>query len=362
MKSREEIKAGMPEVGEEQIALLERLSNASGVSGGEGEVREIVLEEVEGHTDSVEVDAMGNVIVEKRVEGEGLKRVMLSAHMDEVGLMITVDEGEGLYQFERVGGIDIRQLPGKVVEIGKEHVPGVIGARAIHLTTSEQRGVAIDVEKLRIDTGLGSTSEKVKIGDRATFATKFWQNETSVFGKALDDRLGVVTLIELLKNPPENVHLFFVFSTQEEIGLRGAKVAAYKINPDIAFAIDSSPANDFPMPDETENTTYNTIFGQGPAIYVMDRATISDPRLVKFVMNIAQEYKIPYQFRQAGGGGTDAGAMHLQREGIPSISISVPGRNAHTAISIARRKDWGNLMKLVYASLSSISEELILYK
>ncbi|MCJ7623160.1 MAG: M20/M25/M40 family metallo-hydrolase [Anaerolineaceae bacterium] len=358
MKSREEIRNGMPEVGEEQIALLERLSNASGVTGGEGEVRKIVLEEVEGQADSVEVDALGNVIVEKRGAGERLKRVMLSAHMDEIGLMITVDEGDGMYQFERVGGIDVRQLPGKVVEIGKEHVLGVIGARAIHLTTREQREVAIGPEMLRIDTGMGSTSEKVKIGDRVTFATKFWQNGTSVFGKALDDRLGVVTLIELLKNPPENVDLYLVFSTQEEIGLRGARVAAYRINPDIAIAIDSTPANDYPMMDEAENTTYNTKLGKGPAIYVMDRATISNPQLVKYIMGIAQEYEIPYQIRQAGGGGTDAGAMHVQREGIPSISISVPGRNPHTAIGIARRKDWENLMKLVYASLSSMTEEL----
>jgi len=340
-------------IGETQIDLLRNLSNAAGVSGAEGEIRDLVIQEVKDIADEVTEDALGNLIVRKK--GNGKLKVLLAAHMDEIGLMISSDDGNGLYQFEIVGGIDVRQLPGQAVLVGKKKVPGVIGARAIHLTTAKERAAAIPKGQLRIDVG---QEGKVEIGDRGVFATSFWENGKTLFGKALDDRLGVATLIEMLKSAPDHLDLYFVFTTQEEIGLRGAWAAAYSIHPDVAIAIDSTPAYDFPTLTD-ENTTYNTQLGKGPALYTMDRATFSDPRLVKFFVGTAEKHGIPYQIRQAGGGGTDAGVMHLQHEGIPSISISVPGRNAHTAVGMVRKQDWEDLLNLVNAAINDLDEDLL---
>ncbi len=223
----------------------------------------IVLEEIKGHADEVRVDALGNVLATKKGTGAGKRlRVMLSAHMDEVGFMLVADDGEGLFRFEIVGGMDVRQLPGKAVLVGREHIPGVIGARPIHLTTAEERKQKIPLEALRIDIGPGSS--KVKPGDRATFATRFQRSGPSLMAKALDNRLGVATLIELLKHAPAEIDLLAAFTVQEEIGLRGAKVAAYAFNPDIGIAVDATPANDLPDWEGEENTTYNTKLGAWP--------------------------------------------------------------------------------------------------
>ena len=358
MKKTSEMKIQLPVIGEEQLGLLEKLSNACSVSGDEGEVRGIVLEHVRPLADEVKIDALGNVIAFKKGKGENLLKVMLDAHMDEIGFMVTSDDGDGLFQFERVGGIDVRQLPGKPVLIGKDKVPAVIGARAIHLTTAEQRKSAIPLNTLRFDIGPTKNS-KVKPGDRATFATKFRKTEDNLFGKALDDRLGIVILIEILKNSPENLDMYYVFSTQEEVGLRGALTAAYQVHPDIGIAVDSTPARDFPSTEETENIKYNTKFGGGPALYMMDSASIADPRLVRHFVCVADENEIPYQFRQPGPGGTDAGAIHKQHSGIPSISISVPGRYAHTAIGLASKDDFEKTLQLVYLGLLNLEKDLL---
>jgi endoglucanase len=347
----------MPTIGNQQIKLLERLCNAVAVSGDEGEVRRIVLEEIQGHAEDIRVDALGNVLAIKKGSGQKRLRVMISAHMDEVGFMLVTDEGEGLFRFESIGGIDVRQMPGKAVLIGKEHVPGVIGARPIHLTSAEERKQKISLESMRIDTGPGSS--KVKPGDRATFATRFQRNGPSLMAKALDDRLGVVTLIELVKHAPAEIDLLAAFTVQEEIGARGAKVAAYAFHPDLGIAVDATPANDLPGWDGEENTSYNTRLGLGPAIYVADNSTLSDPRLVRWLTETGDALKIPYQFRQPGGGGTDAGVIQKARAGVPSISVSVPHRYSHTAISIARLEDWKNSLALLQAALARLTPELL---
>ena len=347
----------VPGIGAPQLRLLERLCNASGVSGDEGEVREIVLNEVKS-LGEVKVDALGNVLVSRPGRGEQRLRVMLDAHMDEVGFMLVSDEGEGLFRFDKVGGVDPRHLPGKPVLIGSEHIPGIIGARAIHLTSSEERKRTIPIDQLRIDVGPGGNS-KVKVGDRATYATRFTRLGPSIYAKALDDRLGVATLIELLRHAPENVDILASFSVQEEIGGRGARVGAYFFDPDLAIVIESTPANDLPLWDDTENNLYNSKLDGGPAIYVADRMTLSDPRLVQHFMRAASQNGIPYQLRQPGGGGTDAGAIHRTRAGIPSLSISVPGRYHHTAGSIARIADWKNTLALLYTGLAAMTPELL---
>ena len=348
----------MPSIGTAQLKLLEKLSNACAVTGDEGEVRRIVLEELKGYADDVQVDALGNVLVRRPGSGKKRLRVMLSAHMDEVGLMLVADDEEGLFRFEIVGGIDVRHLPGKAVLVGKDHLPGIIGARPIHLTTAVERSKKIPLADLRIDIGPGGDS-KVKPGDRATFATRFQRNGQVLLGKALDDRLGVVTLLEILKNAPPNIDLLAAFTVQEEIGLRGATVAAYSFDPQLGIALDATPAHDLPAWDGEENDSYNTRLGAGPAIYVGDIATLSDPRLVRWLVETGQEAGIPFQIRQPGSGGTDMGAIHRTRSGVPGISLSVPHRYSHTAVSIARLDDWKNLLALLHAALSRLTPALL---
>ena len=344
-----------PVLGAEAIALLERLSNAVAVSGDEGEVRAIVLEQVKPHADEVKVDALGNVLVTRKAKTKNALRIMLAAHMDEIGFMLVDEEEDGLYRFATVGGIDVRQLVGKPVWVGKQHAPGIIGARPIHLTTRDERAHSIPLDQLRIDLGLNG---KAKVGDRATFATTFRQSGPSLVGKALDNRFGVATLIELLKQAPQNVDLLLAFTVQEEVGLRGARVAAYAFAPDAAIAVDSTPAVDLPMWDGSENNKFNCRLDGGPAIYVADSGTLSDPRLIRHLSQTGDELGIPYQFRQPGGGGTDAGAIHKTRSGVPSISVSVPGRYAHSAVLIGRLADWQNTFNLLHTGISRMTRAL----
>ncbi|NTU56963.1 MAG: M42 family metallopeptidase, partial [Anaerolineales bacterium] len=244
----------MPPFGNAQLKLLEKLCNVIGVSGDEGEVRKIVLEEIKPYADEVKVDALGNVLAVKRGSGRKRLRVMVDAHMDEIGFFIVADEGEGIYRFDTVGGIDVRHLVGKQIMAGKDRTPGVIGGKPVHLMEGDEYTRKVPLDALRIDMGLGG---KAKVGDRAGFATKFRRVGQSIMSKAIDDRIGVATLIELLKHAPSNIDLCAAFAVQEEIGLRGAKVAAQYFQPDLGIAVDSTPANDLPMHDGSENMTYN---------------------------------------------------------------------------------------------------------
>jgi len=354
-----EFEGKVPEIGPSQIQLLEKLCNATAVSGDEHEVRQIVLDEIKLIADEIKVDALGNVLATRFGRGEKRLRVMLAAHMDEIGFMIVKKHDDNLFEFERVGGIDERQLPGKSVLVGRDHLPGVIGAKPIHMTTAKERKNKIEVSSMRIDMG-PEIGDKVKPGDRATFATRFEILGPSIRAKALDNRFGVATLIELLKYAPANIDLLAAFTVQEEVGLRGARVAAYAFDPDMAIAVDSTPAYDLPHWDEEdENVKYNTRLDAGPAIYVMDRATIADRRIVNLLKEAAEAAGIPYQIRQPGGGGTDAGVIHKSRSGVPSTSVSVPSRYAHTAAGIARLDDWKNTLRLLYAGLSRVTPDLL---
>lgn len=346
-----------PQIGEEQVKLLERLSNACAVSGDEGEVRKIVLEEVRPLADEVKVDALGNVLVTRRGQGESPLRVLLAAHMDEVGLMITHDEGEGIYRFEIVGGLAAADLAGKTMWVGKEHIPGVIGLKPIHLTEGDETKKPVSLENLRLD--VGPVAGRVKVGDRATFTTQFIRLGPSLRGKALDNRLGVATLIELVKHAPPHIDLQAAFTVQEEIGARGARVAAYAFDPHLAIVLDSTPAYDLPAWDVEENLRYNTQLGKGPAIYVADSGTLSDPRLVRYLVSTAERHGIPYQLRQPGGGSTDAGTIHKQRAGVPSVSVSVPGRYHHSPASISRLSDWQDTWSLISAAIVDISPDIL---
>ncbi|HSB02675.1 MAG TPA: M20/M25/M40 family metallo-hydrolase [Anaerolineales bacterium] len=348
--------ANQPTIGNAQFELLEKLCNACAVSGNEGEVRKIVLEAVRDHADEVKVDALGNVLVTRKGSGNSRPRVMVDAHMDEVGFILVSDEGDGLFGFQAVGSLDTRNLAGKPVLVGKDHLPGVIGMKPIHIASEEELKRKPSLDSLRIDLGPGG---RARPGDWATFATKFKRVGPSIMAKAIDDRIGVATLIELVKHAPANVDLLAAFTVQEEVGLRGAKVAAYAFDPDLGIAIDSTPAHDLPNHDGSESPYYNTKLGLGPAIYIYNSSTIDDPRLVRFLKETAEAEGIPYQMRQPGGGGTDAGAIQRTRAGVPVVSVSVPHRYTHSPISVSRVDDWQHALSLVHAALRKITPDLI---
>jgi len=345
-------------IGKTQLDLLEELSNANGVSGDEGEVREIIRKRVRGLADEVKVDAMGNLLVRKRARKAPGFRVMMDAHMDEVGFMLVEQESDGSFIFEKVGGGDERQFISKAVVVGKEKIPGVIGCKPIHLTDVAERETIIAKTSLRIDLGPAG-KDKAARGDYAAYATRFHHAGDAIFAKALDDRLGCATLIEILKSVPEHIDFLASFTVQEEIGLRGAKIAAYDFDPQVIIAVDSTPAHDLPRPDGRENTQYNCKLRQGPAIYLSDAGTLSDPRLIRFLKEVAEKNKIPYQFRQPGGGGTNAGALHLTRQGVPAVSVSIPGRYAHTAVMLASISDWQNTLRLLKLALEQLTPNVL---
>lgn len=337
--------------------LIEQLSNAAGVSGAENAVRSLIQEEIGPFVDQAQVDPLGNLLLEKRPSGEapGI-RVLVAAHMDEVGLMLTSKDDEGIYRFAKVGGIPDRFLAGKALWVGQEKISGVIGISPIHFMKGKKKKKIVSAEKLRIDVGSDS-SDRVRVGDRAVFATRFKHVGNNMIGKAFDDRLGVALLIALIKHPPQNVHLLGAFTVQEEIGLRGARVAAHALHPDCSIVLDTTPSRDFPSWDEEkENMTYNTRLSKGAAIYVADSGMISDPRLVRHFIQTAEQEDIPFQIRQPGGGRTDAAAIHKQRAGIPSISISVPTRYLHSPASLVKDEDYLATLTLLHKGLETLPQ------
>jgi endoglucanase len=335
--------------------LLEELSNAFGPSGCEDEVRRLLARSLRDKVDDLQTDALGNLIAFKRGTGPGPRlKVMVDAHTDEVGLMITGIEKSGLLGFRAVGGIHDRLLPAKGVLVGGKRLPGVIIAPPIHLTKREQRGKVIPIEQLRIDVGASSESEAkglVQIGDYATFDTRFQvladDGLRPVKGKAFDDRAGCAVAAALAADEYAS-DLYLSFSAQEEVGLRGARVAAFRIEPDVAFALEGTVCDDIPKKKDSSPTTE---LGRGPAITVMDRSFIADRRLVRLLVDTSEAHDIPYQFKQPGIGGTDAGAIHLTKTGVPSVAVAVPCRYIHTPAGILSLNDFDNMVALIKATL-----------
>ena len=349
------------------LDLLRQLSNAVAVSGDEGAVRRLVLEAIRPYVDEVKVDALGSVLAVKRAPRKrDAPRVLLAAHMDEVGLMILDHEADGSLRFEVVGGIGDRALLGKPVLVGPRRLPGVIGAVPVHLLNGDRQSTVVRASHMRIDIGATSAEAArrlVTLGDRATFATEFavlgGPDGGALRGKALDDRLGCASLIALLRAGPYPVDLHAAFTVQEEVGLRGARVAGYAVEPAAAFALDCTPALDLPDSRGRENTQYNSRLGLGPALYVADGRTISDRRLVDHLTRVAESAGLPYQFRQPGGGGTDAGAIQQARAGVPVVSVSVPARYLHEPAALARLADWRATLALVEQALLQFGPDVL---
>lgn len=340
------------------LELLRRLTQAVAISGDEGAVRQIVRNQIEAVADDVQVDALGNLLAYRRGIGRNRVRVMVAAHMDEVGLMVLGADREGLLVFDKVGGLDTRQLAAKPVWVGSQRVPGVIGARPIHMTTEAERERAIEAEDLRIDIGADTQQEamaRVTPGDRAAFATSFARLGPTVRAKALDDRLGVAALIELVRNPPPSIDLLAAFTVQEEIGSRGARVAAHRLQPEAAIVLEATPARDLPTWDERENIHFNVCLGAGPVVYLADGRTLHDPRLTALLMETAEAEQIRFQIRQPGRGSTDARWIQAAGAGVPAVALSVPVRHMHAPAGIANLADWRASVRLVHAALGRLT-------
>ncbi len=341
--------------------LLEKLSNARGVSGNEVEVRDILIDAVKSHVTEYRVDTIGNLITYKRAKGarKSALKVMIAAHMDEVGLIVVHHDANGHLRFRKVGGIDDRVLLSKVVLIGKDKTPGVIGVKPIHLLKADERKQVIDSESMTIDIGAKSKEDAqsaVKIGDYATFATEFGEmGDGLVKGKSLDDRTGCAVLAEVLKRDYP-FDLYAVFTVQEEVGVRGARVAAFAIEPDAAFVLESTVCDDSPKKKDVSPTTR---LGEGPAITMADRSFIADKRLVKLLVETAKENRIPYQIKQPMIGGTDAGRIHLTKEGVPSVAVAVPTRYIHSPVSLLSLRDYQNTVALMTKALPKLGKGII---
>jgi endoglucanase len=301
---------------------------------------------------------MGNLLAFKRGTGESNLRVLVDAHMDEVGMIITGIDSDGTLQFSPVGGISPRTLLGKVVEVGGKRLPGVIGARPIHLLKSSQRNSIVKTDSMRIDIGAKKredATKKVKIGDRATFATRYQESGTTAMGKAFDDRAGCAALVELLRGTPYPFDLHASFTVQEEVGLRGAKVAAYAVKPDVALVLECTPAYDLP---NERDVSPNVALGRGPSVYVMDSVTIQDPRLVRHIMRTAEAEEILFQIRQPGGGGTNTAVIQRATTGIPVATIATPARYIHAPAAMINLDDFNDVIQLADATLRTLDASL----
>lgn len=339
--------------------FLKELSEAVGVSGQEDEVRNLIRDRVRPHVEQVWTDALGNLLACKKAAASAGKapRIMISAHMDEVGLMITGITSAGLLRFRPVGGIDPRVLVAKPVSVGKDRIPGVIGAKPIHLQQPEERETPFRLDDLYID--IGAESEKdaasaVHLGDLAAFRTPFRElGGGLVMGKALDNRVGCSILAEVLEGGPYPVEVCGAFTVQEEVGLRGAGVAAYGLKPDLAVVLEGTTAAD--MPGQKEHQFATTV-GQGPALTLMDAAGVPSRPLMERLQQIALQQGIPFQFRRFTTGGTEAGRIQEQRGGIPAGTVSVPCRYIHSPAAVLSLKDREATVRLVQAFLYSVGE------
>jgi endoglucanase len=339
--------------------ILKELSEAIGISGNEGGARAVILDAVREHVDEVKVDALGNILAFKRGTGRDRLRVMVSAHMDEIGLMVVGHDGDGFLRVREIGGIDPRLLPGTFVQVGRERNPGVIGVKPIHLLKGDEDEKVLQIEDLVVDIGAKNKDEAKKmapLGDYIAFATRFRELGPTVSGKAFDDRAGCAVLVELVRGERFRFDLHAAFTVQEELGLRGAQVAGYTIAPDCAFALEGTVADDIPKDKDTSPTSE---LGKGPAITIMDRSFIADRRLVRLLTATAEELGIPHQFKQPGVGGTDAGAIHQTRAGVPSVTVAVPCRYIHSPVSILSLDDFDNTVRLMRESLARLTRQTL---
>ncbi len=332
----------------ETLHLLQRLSDAFGVSGFEDEVRDLIVSLITPLVDEVTVDPLGNVLAVRRSSSPSAKTLMLDAHMDEIGFIVKWIENDGFLRFAPIGGWDDRIVPGHRVIIqtrSGRYQTGVIGTAPPHILSPEERKAALPLEKMFIDIGATSADDAkemgILIGDPLTIHYPFTElRDGTVTGKAFDDRAGCAVLLEAAertKGKDLGVHVVFAFVFGEEVGLRGARTAAYQIDPDLAIAVEGTIGAD--MPGVPENSQPVRL-GKGPALSVADRSIVVSRKVIAAMETIAEAAGIPYQYKLPTYGGTDAGAIHLTKGGVLAGVVSVPCRYIHSPISTLRREDF----------------------
>ena len=341
------------------MKLMEELSITPGISGFEEEIANILKRELKGHADFIEEDSMGNVIATKKGDDDA-PSIMLASHMDEIGLMVRYIDENGFIKFSTIGGINDQMLMNQAVTIhsDKGNFTGVIGSKPPHITKASERNKVVKAEDMFIDMGASSKEEAedmVEIGDPITFKSWFTEYPNDLFmGKALDNRVGCYVMIEVLKRINTRATVYGVGTVQEEVGLKGAKTASYKLNPDMAIALDVTLSGDHPgiKPDEAP-----VKMGEGPAIVLVDasgRGIITPKKIRDLLVDAGNKNKIDYQLEVSDGGTTDGTAIHLTKEGIPTGVLSVPTRYIHTPVSVANMKDVENTIKLIVEVINNL--------
>lgn len=339
--------------------LLKELTALRGPSGWEHEVRKAIRSEakriLEGREGRVYGDTIGNLYAYRKGTDSAKAHIMLCAHMDEVGFIVTFISDNGLLHIDCVGGVDPRCCVSKRVVVGEKAVPGVLGIKAIHLMSAEDRKKAPDYDTLLIDIGCTSKEEAEIVcptGSYVTFESEYREfGDGFVKAKAIDDRAGCMILLDVLKESSYEGDITCVFTVQEEVGLRGAKVAARKVKPDRAIIIDTTTANDMGMTDSHKQVT---VCGEGPALTFMDRRIITSSKMIDFALDTAKKHDIPVQLKRGASGGTDAGEIHKALGGVPCLTIVIPCRYVHSASSVCKLSDIDNAKRLALAALEDM--------
>jgi endoglucanase len=340
---------------------LEKLSNACGVVGREEEIRELMAKMLKPHVDEVKEDKLGNIIGIKNGK-KNLPKLMLAAHMDEIGLMIKTISKEGFLQFTKMGGIDDRILLAQKVMVHTEKGPlhGIIGSKPPHIQKEEERKKIMTYDELFIDIGAETLEEAkkmgAKIGDPVGFDEKFARiGKDIVIGKALDDRVGCAIMVETMARLKKvSCSVYAVGTVQEEVGLRGATTSAFGIFPDVGIALDVTVAGDMPGVREFEAPVK---MRKGPSLSVADAGLITHPKVLRLLVDTAEENKIPYQLETGLAGSTDAARISMAREGVPCGTISVPTRYIHNPTSMLSLKDVENTIKLTVAAVQRVPKQ-----
>lgn len=328
------------------LETLKTLCELNGTSGREEKIREYILGRIGGKCE-VTVDPLGNILAFKKGKNKAKNTVMLSAHMDEVGFIVTYITDDGYLKFDCVGGIDEKVIVGRSVTVGEKQIPGVIGIKAVHLCDGEERGKAPKTSQMYIDIGADSkqqAEEYVEIGDAAYFISPFIKlSENKVKGKAIDDRFGCALMLEMIESELlYDTH--FAFLVQEEVGLRGAGAAAYTVRPDYAIVIEATTAADVAFVSGADCVCRQ---GEGAVVSFMDRSTVYDRQLYKDAFRLAKENGIAIQTKTAVAGGNDAGAIHKSIGGVKTLTVSLPCRYIHSASSVADIRDMNSCRALV---------------
>lgn len=325
--------------------LLEKLCLADSISGDESAVREIIIEKIKDFCE-YRVDPLGNLICFCKGKKTSNKKIMICAHMDEVGFIVTGIYPDGTLAFDMVGGVDASVTIGRQVTIGKNHLNGIIGSTAVHNLSKEQRETYPDMKNLCIDIGADNKEDAekyVSLGDCVYFSSEFIESGNHIKSKAIDDRAGCAMMIRLIQEQPE-YDTYFVFNVQEEIGLRGSRVSAFSVQPDFAIVLEATTASDI---DGVSGNKKVCSLGNGGVVSFMDRSTVYDKELYKLAFEIADENNIPCQTKTMIAGGNDAGAIHITGKGIRTIAVSVPCRYLHSASCVINNNDLENSYILV---------------